>query len=144
MTLLTDSAIRGTKPAGDPIKLFDGGGLYLLINPSGSRLWRMKYRVHGREKSLSFGPYPDVSLRAARDRREDAKRQLRAGLDPSLQKKLTRNAGVNTFKAVALEWLSLLESPPPNPKRPSRPALVEKPLSASVARRCRDHDQRHQ
>ena len=66
MPNLTDTAIRNTKPAADPIKLFDAGGLYLLINPTGSRLWRMKYRVHGREKTLSFGPYPDLSLRAAR------------------------------------------------------------------------------
>jgi len=70
----------------------------------------MKYRIHRREKSLSFGPYPKVSLKAARDERDNAKRQLRADLDPSVQKKLSQNAGVNTFKAIALEWLSLLEN----------------------------------
>ena len=110
MPPLSDAAIRNAKPGASPIKLFDGGGLYLLINPSGSRLWKMKYRIHRREKSLSFGPYPKVSLKAARDERENAKRQLRAGLDPSVQKKLSQNAGVNTFKSIALEWLSLLES----------------------------------
>src|SRR5688572_17850404 len=105
---------------------------YLLINPSGSRLWRMKYRVHGREKSLSFGPYPELSLRAAREQRDGAKRQLRAGLDPSVQKKLRQNAGVNTFKAIALEWLSQLENPPQNPKRQSRSALAKKTLELFI------------
>jgi integrase len=128
MPSLSDAAIRNVKPGTSPIKLFDGGGLYLLIKPSGSRLWKMKYRIHRREKSLSFGPYPKVSLKAARDQRDDAKRQLRAGLDPSVQKKLSQNAGVHTFKAIALEWLSLLENPPQNPKRPSRPPLAEKTL----------------
>jgi len=128
MSLLTDTAIRSTKPGADPIKLFDGGGLYLLITPTGSRLWRMKYRVHRREKTLSFGSYPDVSLKTAREHREDAKRQLGAGLDPSVQKKLRQNAGVNTFKAVAIEWLNQLENPPQNLKRSSRRPLAKKTL----------------
>jgi hypothetical protein len=66
MPPLSDAAIRNAKPGANPIKLFDGGGLYVLIKSSGSRLWKMKYRIHGREKSLSFGPYPDVSLTGTR------------------------------------------------------------------------------
>src|ERR1700733_5183703 len=74
MSELTDTAIRGARPAEKPYKLFDGGGLFLLVKPNGSRLWRLKYRMDGREKLLSVGIYPDVSLKAARARRDDARR----------------------------------------------------------------------
>lgn len=74
---------RNAKSEAKPKKLFDGEGLYLLVNPSGVRLWRMKYRVHGREKLLSFGQYPEVSLKLARERRDEAKRLLAADIDPA-------------------------------------------------------------
>jgi hypothetical protein len=63
MPPLNDTAIRNLKPGEKACKLFDGGGLYLLVKPSGARLWRMKYRVEGREKLISFGQYPDVPLK---------------------------------------------------------------------------------
>jgi len=66
--MLTDTIIRNTKPKDKPCKLTDGGGLYLLLNPTGSRLWRLKYRIGGIEKKLSIGAYPEVSLKAAREK----------------------------------------------------------------------------
>ena len=79
MSQLTDTTIRSAKPKEKPYKLFDGGGLFLLVQPGGSRLWRLKYRIDGREKLLSVGTYPEVSLKSARERREDARRQAQGG-----------------------------------------------------------------
>jgi Arm DNA-binding domain len=76
---LSEIIIRQAKPGPKAIKIFDGRGLYLLLSPNGSRGWRFKYRVDGREKLISFGIYPDVSLKLARDRREEARQQLAAG-----------------------------------------------------------------
>lgn len=126
---LSDAQIRAAKPTDKAWKLFDGGGLYLLIHPNGSRYWRLKYRVGTREKKLALGVYPQVSLKEARDRRDDAKRQLRDGIDPGVQKRIERSAGENTFKAVALEWLELLANPPPNARtKKQRPPLADKTL----------------
>jgi hypothetical protein len=72
MPALTDTAIRAAKPADKPRKLSDAGGLYLFIAPTGGKLWRMKYRFAGKEKTLSIGKYPEVSLKDARDRRGEA------------------------------------------------------------------------
>ena len=98
------SRVFRAKPRENPYKSFDGGGLHLLINPSGSRLWRLTYRVDGREKSLSFGTYPEVSLKDPRDRRDDARRLLRQGIDPGAQKKAEKAAAAETFEAIAREW----------------------------------------
>ena len=73
---LTDIAIRKTKPAEKPTKLTDGGGLYLLLNPNGSRWWRLDYRYGGKRKTLSMGVYPDVGLKDARNRRDEARKLL--------------------------------------------------------------------
>lgn len=83
---LTDFAIRGVKSRDKPFKMADSGGLYLQINPSGSRLWRLKYRIHGREKKLSIGAYPSVSLSEARRERDKARELLLSGKDPSGEK----------------------------------------------------------
>lgn len=105
---LTDTAIRNTKPADKPIKLFDGGGLFLHITPAGQRYWRLKYRFAGKEKLLAIGVYPEVGLKEARDRREEAKRLLSEGVDPSVERKMRKVATVervaNSFEAVAREW----------------------------------------
>jgi hypothetical protein len=83
---LTDTAIRNAKPGDRPIRLFDGGGLYLEVSPTGGKWWRLKYRFDGKEKRLSLGVYPDVSLKDARDR--DASRKLLADrIDPSENRK---------------------------------------------------------
>ncbi|KGV34534.1 hypothetical protein X884_5616 [Burkholderia pseudomallei MSHR4308] len=106
---LTDTAIRNAKPGDKPIKLFDGGGMFLLVTPNGQRYWRLKYRFSGKEKLLSLGVYPDVGLAAARKKRSDARALLDAGIDPSEAKKenkrATRLAAMNSFKAVALAWM---------------------------------------
>ena len=105
---LSDAACRGAKPdpAGKPRKLPDGGGLLLFISPSGGKLWRLRYRFDGKEKLLSFGPYPAIKLADARALRDKAKRALAEGRDPGANAKaaLTAPAG-DTFEAVAREWI---------------------------------------
>lgn len=107
---LTDLEIRTAKAIEKPRKLFDGGGLYLRVDTKGSKLWRMAYRFEGKEGILSFGKYPDVVLKDARKRRDEARSLLAAGIDPSQQKKLDKitkaltNAA--TFDAIAEEYLA--------------------------------------
>ena len=107
---LTDTAIRKSKPAERPIKLSDSAGLYLLVNPSGSRWWRFDYRLAGKRKTLSMGTYPDTGLAEARERRDGARRLLAAGIDPGEQRKAAKAAGLahaaNSFAVVAEEWLA--------------------------------------
>ncbi|MFZ5635616.1 MAG: tyrosine-type recombinase/integrase [Pseudomonadota bacterium] len=103
---LTDTAIRNTKPGEKDMKLFDGGGLYLLIKPTGARWWRLKYRFDGREKLLSLGVYPTITLRDARERRDAAKRLIAHGTDPSIQRQAAKAELADTFEAVAREWFA--------------------------------------
>src|SRR5262245_11086185 len=111
---LNDTKVRNAKAqAGEagklrPLKLFDGGGMFLLVNPDGSKWWRLKYRMFGKEKSLSLGVYDDVSLKAAREKRDEARKLIAAGIDPSAQRRATKNAHADTFRAVALEHLAIL------------------------------------
>ena len=105
---LTDTFIRNLKPSGLVQKHSDGGGLYLHMSAVGGKLWRMGYRFEGKQKTLSFGVYPAVSLKDARQRREEAKELLAAGVDPSFNKKavkasITANTQ-NTFEIIAREW----------------------------------------
>lgn len=106
---LTDTRIRTTKPAKRPRKLYDANGLYLLVQPTGARGWRLKYRYAGKERLLSLGAYPDVTLKQARDRRDDARKRLADGLDPVAQRKadkLSKRAkSENSFEIVAREWM---------------------------------------
>ncbi len=104
---LTDMKVQKAKSKDKPISLFDGGGLYLLISPSGGKLWRFKYRFNNKEKKLAFGSYPEISLQDARQKREDARRQLAHGIDPGAVKKAKKQAVAaekETFEAVAREW----------------------------------------
>ena len=80
---LTDVAIRKAKPRLKPYKMGDAGGLFLLVQPSGGRLWRLKYRIDGKEKKLAIGPYPDIGLADARRRRDEARELVALGRDPS-------------------------------------------------------------
>lgn len=105
--MLTETAVRAAKAKEKPTKLFDGGGLYLLLNPQGSRLWRLKYRIHGKEKLLAIGAYPDVSLKRAREKRDEARRLLADGIDPNAQRKAEKLAHAETFETIAAEWLDL-------------------------------------
>jgi len=106
---LTQAQIRNTRPGDKPVRLFDGRGLYLEVAPSGGRWWRFKYRYAGKEKRLSLGVYPDVSLKDARERCEQARKVLAAGTDPSLARKAAkaavRQGAENSFEAVSGEWL---------------------------------------
>ena len=107
---LSDAAVRNAKPREKPYKLADFSGLYLQIQPNGSKLWRLKYRMLGKEKKLSIGPYPEISLSEARRRRDKAREQLHSGLDPSREKVKARQhaevvAGC-TFTMVAEEYCS--------------------------------------
>jgi integrase len=115
--MLTETRIRSAKPRPIPYKLSDGRGLYLLVSPSGGRLWRVRYRYAGRENMMGVGTYPEVSLRAARERAEDARRQVGAGADPAAAKRAARDARADTFRAIALEWLG---------KQQFAPATLEK------------------
>jgi integrase len=104
--MLTEVEIKASKPREKPYKLADAGGLYLLINPNGARWWRLKYRVDGREKLLSFGVYPETTLKKARERRDDARRLLGDGVDPSQKRQAEKNAQAESFEAVAREWFT--------------------------------------
>ncbi|MCF8707719.1 tyrosine-type recombinase/integrase [Rhizorhapis sp. SPR117] len=107
---LTDTAIRQAKHGPKPIKLSDERGLFLLLQPSGGKLWRLKYRIAGKEKKLSLGTYPDVSLKDARKRRDEARASIAAGVDPAVERKAELQAAKlgasNTFKSVADEYIA--------------------------------------
>ncbi len=101
---LTDTTLRNAKPGKKQIKLFDGHGLFLLIAPSGTKAWRLKYSFYGKEKLISLGLYPTVSLKEARERAATARKDIENGIDPSEKRKLEKSACQNTFEGVALEW----------------------------------------
>ena len=104
---LKDVAVRNAKPAPRPRKLSDGGGLHVLIQPTGSKLWRLAYRFAGKQKTLAIGVYPTVSLEEARRHRDEAKKLLARSIDPSVQRKADRHAGKEgTFRAVAEEVIA--------------------------------------
>jgi integrase len=108
---LSDTFIRNAKPADKPKKLWDAGGLFLLLNPQGSRWWRLKYRFNGKEKLLSLGVYPDTGLKDARAKRDEARKLLANGIDPGVQRKAIKAAGAqratNSFAVLAEEWLAM-------------------------------------
>ena len=105
---LTFMMVKNAKPKNKPYKLSDGGGLHLYVKPNGSRLWRFRYRFDEKEKTLSIGPFPLISLLEAREARDDAKRLLLEGIDPMVEKKKKKLTSIqnyqNTFKFVALDW----------------------------------------
>lgn len=106
---LTDTFIRRVSGNGKVQKHSDGGGLFLYVTPTGKKSWRMAYRFAGKQKLLAIGPYPTVGLREARDKREEAKKQLLANIDPSSAKREAKataaEAALNSFEVVAREWL---------------------------------------
>lgn len=110
---LSELAARKAKSREKPYKLTDSGGLFLHVQPAGSKLWRMKYRFDGKEKLLSFGPYPLTTIADARRKRDDAKKLLAEGRDPAVVKRLDRIAAAtaarNTFGLVAEEYLATLQ-----------------------------------
>jgi integrase len=107
---LSDAACRNATSGGKPVKISDGRGLYLLVQPTGAKLWRLAYRFGGKQKTLALGTYPVVSLSEARKRREMAKDQLASGIDPSHAKKEAKKAArmeaAGSFESVAREWFA--------------------------------------
>ena len=118
---LTDTAIRNAKPGvtprgattDKPYKLGDAGGLYVEVRPDGGKYWRLKYRFGGKEKRLSVGVYPEVTLAKARERRDEARKLLADGIDPGEHRKAKKAAGIeraaNSFEVVAREWFDKLK-----------------------------------
>ncbi|TCP65719.1 Arm DNA-binding domain-containing protein [Sphingomonas sp. PP-CE-1G-424] len=110
---LTVAEIRALQPRAAPYKVADENGLYLLIPPSGTKLWKLKFRFRGAEKKLSFGQFPEISLKAARLKSEDARRQLANGIDPAdAKRKAVVEAALskaNTFRLVADEYIEKME-----------------------------------
>jgi len=101
---LTDTVIRKARAKHTVYRLTDGGGLYLQITPAGGRLWRWKYRFEGREKLMSFGSYPDVSLSLVRERHVEARKLLASGTDPMAERKAEKAAAENSFQSIARAW----------------------------------------
>jgi integrase len=105
--VLSDTRVRAAKPREKAYKLYDERGLFLFVTPTGGRLWRLKYRVRDREKLISLGAYPDVGLKRAREKRDEARKLLADGVDPSAERQERRTALLETFEGVAEEWLEL-------------------------------------
>src|ERR1051325_1456366 len=99
--MLTQFAIQKAAPADKPYKVFDGNGLFLLVKPNAKKLWRFRYRFAGKENLLAFGSYPEITLASARRKRDEARRLVAEGIDPSLKRKADRmavlDASRNTF-----------------------------------------------
>jgi integrase len=112
---LTDTAIRGTKPSSKPFKMYDRGGLFLLVNPGGSKLWRWRYRFDGKEKLMALGEYPLIGLGQARELHFESRKTLAAGTDPMAERKMEAAArqresealqreAENSFENIARKW----------------------------------------
>ena len=105
---LSDTAARSAKPSQKPQKLVDSGGLYLFVSPTGGKLWRLDYRFNSKRKTLALGAYPAISLKDARERRDEARKLLANGTDPGEVKQAQKQARQgNTFEALANEWMSV-------------------------------------
>jgi integrase len=104
---LSETKVRTAKPRKNEYKIFDGGGLFLLVTPSGGKLWHLKYRFDGKERRLSFGPYPEISLAEARAKKDEARKQVANGIDPGAVRKAMKRAATadtETFEVIAREW----------------------------------------
>jgi hypothetical protein len=108
-TPLTDIQVKSAKPKDKPYTLADGGGMYLEVAPSSSKIWRMSYlQPNGKNMRLTFGAYPEVTLRGARNKRAEARTLKASGTDPAQARRIAKvnkaTANANTFEAVAREW----------------------------------------
>ena len=105
---LSDTAIRNAKPQSKPHKMYDSDGLFIIVTPAGGKWWRLKYRLGGKEKLLSLGTYPTIGLKEARDKRDEAKKLVANGVDPSAQRQAVKESVLskeaNSFEAVTREW----------------------------------------
>ncbi len=137
--VLTHFDIKNAKPAEKPYKLFDGGGLYLLVQPSGNKFWRLKYRFLGTERVLSFGAYPLFSLAEMRAKRDEAKKLIASGTDPNVKKKLDRiaaeTAAQNTFSLIADEFLANMIAKGASAATITKNTWLLKDIAAPIANR---------
>lgn len=101
---LSDTAIRTSKPQGKPFKMSDGGGLFLLVSPTGGKLWRYSYRFDSKQKTLALGTYPETGLKDARDKHAEARKLLAQGVDPGAHRKAAKAEQAITFKIWAERW----------------------------------------
>ncbi|ROT93492.1 DUF4102 domain-containing protein [Altererythrobacter sp. FM1] len=136
---LTDTAIRNAKPKEKPYKVADSQGLYLLVNPRGSKLWRVKYRINGAERKLALGAYPEITLAEARTARDAARRQLAHAVDPNVAKRQARieasmRAG-NSFASVAEELIAKREKEGVSPRTLEKYTWLLKLLGPDFGRR---------
>lgn len=122
---LTDVAIRNAKPGEKAIKLADGAGMFLLVTPAGGELWRLKYRIDGREKLLAIGAYPEIGLSDARKRREEARALIAQGKDPLREKQRdkvrSRIQAADTFGAIVNEYCAKRKRDGKRAGHPPRP-----------------------
>lgn len=140
MSRLTEISVRNAKPTEKPYKLRDGRGLYLLVMPTGRRLWRFRFRHEGRETMLSLGSYPDVGLKLARERLEEARKLVAKGVNPAAKRRAERDAREDTFEAIAREWLAKQQFAPATLEKANWtfqdllfPYLGQRPISAIAA-----------
>jgi hypothetical protein len=129
------ASIRAAKSQQKPFKLRDSKGLVLLIKPNGSRLWRLRYEFDGVEKGLSLGIYPEVSLKMARDRRDEARKVIADGIDPSAQRKAEKIATGETLELITREWLASLTRPPETLRNAKRRRRRNAPMDAKTVAR---------
>ena len=125
---LSDTLLRAAKPQARPYKMADGGGLFLLIAPTGGKWWRYSYRFEGKQKTLSLGTYPDTGLKDAREKHADARKLLAQKLDPSESRKSVKADIENTFEAWAHRWWQHWHSG----KSPRHADYVQRRLEADV------------
>src|SRR5215469_2882673 len=107
MPVLSEARIRSARPQERAYKLFDERGLFMLVTPTGGRLWRFRYRIGGVEKLLALGAYPDVPLKRAREKKDEARILVADGIDPMAKRRADRAARTDTFELIAAEWLEL-------------------------------------
>ncbi|WP_019675880.1 tyrosine-type recombinase/integrase [Arsukibacterium perlucidum] len=136
---LSATQVEKAKPQEKDYKLPDGNGLYLLVKTSGARYWRLKYRFTGKERLLAIGVYPDVSLKDARLAKDEARRQLAQGIDPSAEKQARKLAGnqsaANSFEVIAREWLSIKMADKSESHRDRTRNALEKDLFPYIGRK---------
>jgi integrase len=136
---LSDRQIKAAKPRDKVYRLSDERSLYLEITPAGGKYWRMKYRIHGKEKRLAIGVYPDVSLAEARAQRDNARKLLTQGIDPSTEKKARKQSGreaaENSFEVVAREWFSVRMTDMSDGHQKRTIRALEKHLFGSIGKR---------
>jgi integrase len=125
---LSDTAIRSVKPQSKPLKLSDGGGLFLLVTPNGGKWWRHAYRFDGKQKTLSLGTYPDISLKEARERHAEARRLLAQGIEPGAKRKEVKAEAGNSFEEWAKRWWQHWQSG----KSPRHAGYVLRRLEADI------------